>query len=112
MAAIEKVGVVGGGLMGSGIAEVTAKAGLDTVVVEIGHFQRHAGQTAACDGRTCLRAAEPRFRGRIFIPSKGPGSSIGLDRHACAAAIEFASLNYSPQLRVLFPLRGQGEPVA
>ncbi|MGZ4452085.1 MAG: 3-hydroxyacyl-CoA dehydrogenase NAD-binding domain-containing protein, partial [Nocardioides sp.] len=33
---MEKVGVVGGGLMGSGIAEVTAKAGIDTVVVEIG----------------------------------------------------------------------------
>jgi 3-hydroxybutyryl-CoA dehydrogenase len=32
---IERVGVVGGGLMGSGIAEVCARAGLDTVVVEI-----------------------------------------------------------------------------
>lgn len=29
-----KIGVVGGGLMGSGIAEVCARAGLDTVVVE------------------------------------------------------------------------------
>jgi 3-hydroxybutyryl-CoA dehydrogenase len=32
---IERVGVVGGGLMGSGIAEVCARAGLDTVVVEV-----------------------------------------------------------------------------
>ncbi|MDO9380780.1 MAG: 3-hydroxybutyryl-CoA dehydrogenase [Nocardioidaceae bacterium] len=30
-----RVGVVGGGLMGSGIAEVTARAGLDTLVVEV-----------------------------------------------------------------------------
>jgi 3-hydroxybutyryl-CoA dehydrogenase len=31
---VDKVGVVGGGLMGSGIAEVSARAGLDVVVVE------------------------------------------------------------------------------
>ena len=31
---MNRVGVVGGGLMGSGIAEVTARAGLDTVMVE------------------------------------------------------------------------------
>jgi 3-hydroxybutyryl-CoA dehydrogenase len=31
---VQKVGVVGGGLMGSGIAEVSARAGLDVVVVE------------------------------------------------------------------------------
>ena len=30
----ERVGVIGGGLMGSGIAEVCARAGLDTVIVE------------------------------------------------------------------------------
>lgn len=32
---IEKVGVIGGGLMGSGITEVTAREGLDAVVVEV-----------------------------------------------------------------------------
>jgi len=31
---IERVGVIGGGLMGSGIAEVCAKAGLDVIVLE------------------------------------------------------------------------------
>ncbi len=30
----ERIGVVGGGLMGSGIAEVAARAGLDTIVLE------------------------------------------------------------------------------
>ena len=34
MTGIERVGVVGGGLMGSGIAEVSARAGKDVVVVE------------------------------------------------------------------------------
>jgi len=32
---IDKVGVIGGGQMGGGIAEVCAKAGVDTVVVEV-----------------------------------------------------------------------------
>ncbi|MFZ0014737.1 MAG: 3-hydroxyacyl-CoA dehydrogenase NAD-binding domain-containing protein, partial [Acidimicrobiia bacterium] len=34
--AIERVGVIGGGLMGSGIAEVCARAGSDVLVHEIG----------------------------------------------------------------------------
>jgi 3-hydroxybutyryl-CoA dehydrogenase len=32
---IEKFGVIGGGLMGSGIAEVAARAGIEVVVVEV-----------------------------------------------------------------------------
>lgn len=32
---INKVGVIGGGIMGSGIAEVCARAGLDTLVIEV-----------------------------------------------------------------------------
>jgi 3-hydroxybutyryl-CoA dehydrogenase len=35
-AALQRVGVVGGGIMGSGIAEVCARAGLDVVLVESG----------------------------------------------------------------------------
>lgn len=32
---VEQIGVIGGGLMGSGIAEVSARAGLDVVMVEV-----------------------------------------------------------------------------
>jgi 3-hydroxybutyryl-CoA dehydrogenase len=35
MATIERLGVIGGGLMGSGISEVGARAGLDVITVEI-----------------------------------------------------------------------------
>ncbi|MCP4227706.1 MAG: hypothetical protein GY773_30550, partial [Actinomycetia bacterium] len=31
---VERVGVVGGGLRGSGIAEVSARAGADVIVIE------------------------------------------------------------------------------
>jgi 3-hydroxybutyryl-CoA dehydrogenase len=41
---IERVGVVGCGLMGSGIAEVCARAGLDVIVVEAGQDALTAGR--------------------------------------------------------------------
>ena len=44
MTDIQRVGVVGCGLMGSGIAEVCARAGLDTMVREINPAAAEAGQ--------------------------------------------------------------------
>ena len=43
-AQIQRIGVVGCGLMGSGIAEVCARAGLDVVVHEIDHAAAEAGR--------------------------------------------------------------------
>jgi len=40
---VERVGVIGAGLMGSGIAEVSARAGLDVVVVEMSADTAEAG---------------------------------------------------------------------
>ena len=57
MAAIEKVGVIGGGLMGSGITEVAARAGLDVVVIEI---SPDAAKAAAGKVEASLRKAEAR----------------------------------------------------
>lgn len=54
---MERIGVIGGGLMGSGIAEVTARAGLDTVVVEV-------GQEAADAARERIGASLERARSR------------------------------------------------
>jgi 3-hydroxybutyryl-CoA dehydrogenase len=44
MSDIERVGVVGGGLMGSGIAEVCARAALDVVVAEVDPAAAEAAQ--------------------------------------------------------------------
>ena len=41
---IEKIGVIGGGTMGSGIAEVCAKSGFDTIVVEVDAALAEAAQ--------------------------------------------------------------------
>jgi 3-hydroxybutyryl-CoA dehydrogenase len=44
MGAVSKVGVVGGGLMGSGIAEVCARAGLDVLVNEVNEGAANAAR--------------------------------------------------------------------
>lgn len=44
MAEVERVGVVGAGLMGAGIAEVCARAGLDVVVAEVNPAGLDAGR--------------------------------------------------------------------
>ncbi|MER5462273.1 3-hydroxybutyryl-CoA dehydrogenase [Streptomyces sp. NPDC002668] len=44
MAGIERIGIVGCGLMGSGIAEVCARAGRDVIVVETSRAAADAGQ--------------------------------------------------------------------
>ena len=63
---MEKIGVVGCGLMGAGIAEVCARAGLDVVVVESERRRgrrrpRPAGEVAAA-GRGARQAGERRRR--------------------------------------------------
>jgi len=59
-AVIERVGVVGCGLMGSGIAEVCARAGLSVIVVE-------AGQEALAAGRRRIESslAKALDRGKL-----------------------------------------------
>ena len=58
MGEINRIGVVGGGLMGSGIAEVCAKAGLDVLVSEVDTAAAEAPAPAA---PACRR--EPRRYG-------------------------------------------------
>lgn len=57
MTTINRVGVVGGGLMGSGIAEVSARAGKDVVVVE---STRDAADVARLRLANSLRKAQDR----------------------------------------------------
>jgi 3-hydroxybutyryl-CoA dehydrogenase len=57
MGTIERLGVIGGGLMGSGISEVGARAGLDVITVEVSD----AAAAAARDRvETSLHRAEKR----------------------------------------------------
>jgi len=57
MSDIERIGVIGGGLMGSGIIEVAARAGLDVIGIEI---NADAAKAAAERVEGSLRRAESR----------------------------------------------------
>ena len=57
---IQQVGVVGGGTMGSGIAEVCARAGLPTTVAEV-----DAAAVEAAQGRITASLGRAASRGRI-----------------------------------------------
>src|SRR5215212_1019512 len=64
MSGIDRVGVIGGGLMGSGITEVAARAGLDVVVVEVtadavkAASERVEGSLRKAESRGKIDAAE------------------------------------------------------
>ncbi len=57
---IGQVGIIGGGLMGSGITEVCARAGLDTVVVEV-----DAAASAAAERRVRDSLGRAAKRGKL-----------------------------------------------
>ena len=60
MSDIQRVGVVGSGLMGSGIAEVSARAGLDVIVAEV-----NVDASAAAQGRIASSLARGVKSGKL-----------------------------------------------
>ena len=74
-----RVGVVGGGLMGSGIAEVCARAGMDVTVIEVD--PEHAEAARRSVERSLARALQA---GKL----DGQAQADALDRLAYATSIE------------------------
>jgi 3-hydroxybutyryl-CoA dehydrogenase len=70
--AIERVGIVGGGLMGAGIAEVCVRAGIESIVVEV--------------------AAAERTRSRIDASLKRASDAGKLTQEAASAAAKRVSI--------------------
>jgi 3-hydroxybutyryl-CoA dehydrogenase len=100
--AIQKVGVVGCGLMGSGIAQVCAAAGLTTVVREVAHelvekglkgIEKNLGRLV--EKGTITSAAQSEIRGRLS------GTTVIDDLKDCDLVIE-AIIEQLPAKRELF----------
>ncbi len=70
MATIERLGVIGGGLMGSGISEVGARAGLDVITVEV-------SDDAAKDARSRVEASLHRAEERGKIDAAAVEENLG-----------------------------------
>ncbi|MBB6420091.1 3-hydroxyacyl-CoA dehydrogenase [Streptomyces sp. AK010] len=80
---IRRVGVVGGGLMGAGIAEVCALAGLDTVVCEV-----DAVAARAARDRVAVSLDRAVRRGRLeesATPRAGPWPPTHVLSPRCSA---------------------------
>jgi 3-hydroxybutyryl-CoA dehydrogenase len=70
MATIERLGVIGGGLMGSGISEVGARAGLDVITVEV-------SDAAAKSARSRVEASLHHAEERGKIDAAGVEENLG-----------------------------------
>jgi 3-hydroxybutyryl-CoA dehydrogenase len=78
---IRRVGIVGGGIMGSGIAEVCARAGLEVTLVEV-------SADAASSARRRIEQSLDRAVDRGKVPAESAAEALG--RLTCSA--EFAAL--------------------
>jgi 3-hydroxybutyryl-CoA dehydrogenase len=86
---IRKVGVLGGGLMGSGIAEVCARAGYDTIVREV-------SEDLAAKGRGRIEGSLGKAEERWKLPASERDAALGSistttrleDLSACDLVIE------------------------
>ena len=84
---MERVAVVGCGLMGSGIAEVCARAGVATVVLEVSQELLERGQSRIIQslsravandhaGRVGQAAAPTKTQNRSWAPTRDPAASV------------------------------------
>jgi len=105
--AIEKVGVVGCGLMGSGIAQVCATAGFTTTVSEVDDKRLQAGLERI--GAQLARSVEKgklRDNDKAAILARLHGTTRLTDLAACDVVIEAATENLEAKKQVFVTLDG------
>jgi 3-hydroxybutyryl-CoA dehydrogenase len=88
---IERVGVVGGGIMGAGIAEVSARAGLDVVLVEVDDVaaERARGRVEASVHRAVARGKLQADEGSAAMDRLRASTDLGAlaDRQLVVEAV-------------------------
>ena len=112
--AIRKVGVLGCGLMGSGIAQVCAQAGLDTLVLEAnsGLLEKGMGRIRSfLQGGVDRGKIGAQERDAILSRLRGTTDTSAMADRDLVILLPLVSANSStrsPSRRVLFP-DGRGE---
>src|SRR5919109_3094229 len=100
---IRKVGVVGIGLMGSGIAQVAATYGVDTVVTDVSEEVVKRGMMRIEDSLSKLAASYERSRGQRGMSAEQHRATLGKLRGTsdlkqlldCDLVIEAVTENYT-----------------
>ena len=102
MQAIERVGVIGAGTMGNGIAQACAVAGLDVVMVDVGQAQIDRG-VAAIDGSLERLQKKDRISGdaRAAALRRVRGSTDYGELGGADVVIEAATESLDLKLRIL-----------
>jgi len=113
MTTLQRVGIVGAGTMGSGIAQACAVAGIDVVMIDI-------AETAVMRGLATITGSLDRLikKDKIRAADKDAallrikGSTVYDDLAACELVVEAATENLDLKLRIIRQIDGLAGPTA
>jgi 3-hydroxybutyryl-CoA dehydrogenase len=113
MTSIQRVGIVGAGTMGNGIAQACAVAGLDAVMIDV-------AETAVMRGLATITGSLDRLvkKEKISTADKDAallrvkGSTVYDDLRTCDLIIEAATENLELKLRIIRQIDGLAQPSA
>jgi len=113
MTTLQRVGIVGAGTMGSGIAQACAVAGIDVVMIDI-------AETAVMRGLATITGSLDRLikKDKIRAADKDAallrikGSTVYDDLAACDLVVEAATENLELKLRIIRQIDGLAGPTA
>jgi 3-hydroxybutyryl-CoA dehydrogenase len=113
MSTIQRVGIVGAGTMGNGIAQACAVAGLDAVMVDIADAAVARGLatiSGSLDRLVKKEKISPADKDAALLRVKG--STVYDDLKACDLIIEAATENLELKLRIIRQIDGLANPSA
>jgi 3-hydroxybutyryl-CoA dehydrogenase len=113
MTTIQRVGIVGAGTMGNGIAQACAVAGIDAVMIDV-------AETAVMRGLATITGSLDRLvkKEKIKAADKDAallrikGSTVYEDLATCDLVIEAATENLELKLRIIRQIDGLAKPTA
>jgi 3-hydroxybutyryl-CoA dehydrogenase len=113
MTTIQRVGIVGAGTMGNGIAQACAASGLDAVMIDV-------AETAVMRGLATISASLDRLvkKEKLSAADKDAtllrvkGSTVYDDLKSCDLVIEAATENLDLKLKIIRHIDGLAKPTA